>query len=88
MSTWNDFVSINSTPLGGLIDIIIIIFIIGIIVYVWKTTPKSYQTGGQKGGTDRPYLFASIFSVLGLVVIAALIYTIILSSSGKLGHST
>ena len=71
-----------------MLDPIIIAIVIFLVGWFYLYLKKDTKSGGQKGGTDRPYLNASIFSFLGLVVIAALIYTIILSSSGKLGHST
>ena len=52
MYSWNNFVSVNTTPFGIIIyGIIIFALLIGIII-TWRSIPHKLTGGGQRGGGD------------------------------------
>jgi len=49
MNSWNNFVSLNTTPFGIILDgILIFALIIGILI-TWRSIPHKLS-GGQRGG--------------------------------------
>jgi hypothetical protein len=72
MNSWNDFVSLNTTPFGIIIDGIIIFSLIVVTIIIWRSVPHKLS-GGQRGGNiDINWGIGLMMVVVALIVFSIL----------------